>query len=184
MKKIYMQGSNIKGAFIILLTVILSGCNRDRNNPGWDYFPDMFYSIAYETFSKNPNFENGMTMRMPVPGTVPRGYVPFNYTIDADSRIKAGNELVNPFSPDNELILKGKESIIHFASAVMVSGVREMVICIPVDYIRLSLVLCCQRQHINCVTGRFFILLHWDLALWVHMVPRFYRMTGGNWYYI
>ena len=104
-----MQGSNIKGAFIILLTVILSGCNRDRNNPGWDYFPDMFYSIAYETFSKNPNFENGMTMRMPVPGTVPRGYVPFNYTIDADSRIKAGNELVNPFLPDNELILKGKE---------------------------------------------------------------------------
>jgi mono/diheme cytochrome c family protein len=109
MKKIYMQGINIKGIFLILLTVILSGCNRDRNNPGWDYFPDMFYSTAYETFSKNPNFENGMTMRMPVPGTVPRGFIPFNYTIDAASRIKAGNELVNPFSPDAELILKGKE---------------------------------------------------------------------------
>ncbi|MBK7711240.1 MAG: hypothetical protein IPJ37_10060 [Bacteroidales bacterium] len=51
-EKTYMQGINIKGVFLILLTVILSGCNRDRNNPGWDYFPDMFYSTAYESFSK------------------------------------------------------------------------------------------------------------------------------------
>ena len=109
MKIIFMLATNIKGVFLILLTVILSGCNRNRNNPGWDYFPDMFYSTAYETFSKNPNFEDGMTMRTPVPGTVPRGFIPFNYTIDAASRIKAGNELINPFSADSELIVKGKE---------------------------------------------------------------------------
>ena len=109
MKKIYMPGNNIKGILILLLAVILSGCNRDRNDPGWDYFPDMFYSIAYETFSKNPNFDNGMTMRLPVPGTVPRGFIPFNYTLDAASRIKAGNELVNPFVSDNEVIVSGRE---------------------------------------------------------------------------
>jgi mono/diheme cytochrome c family protein len=114
MKKIYMPGNNIKGVFLIILTVILSGCNRNRSNPGWDYFPDMFYSTAYETFSKNPIFENGMTMRMPVPGTVPRGFIPFNYTIDAASRIKAGDELVNPFSPDTELLVRGKEVFTTF----------------------------------------------------------------------
>ena len=104
-----MSGTNIKGILLILLSVILSGCNRNRNDPGWDYFPDMFYSTAYETFSENPNFENGMTMRLPVPGTVPRGFMPFNYTIDAASRIKAGNDLVNPFLPDAESVLRGKE---------------------------------------------------------------------------
>jgi mono/diheme cytochrome c family protein len=108
MKKICMSGTNIKGIFLLLLTLLLSGCNRDRNNPGWDYFPDMFYSTAYETFSKNKVFDNGMTMRLPVPGTVPRGFIPFNYTIDAESRIKAGNELVNPFTSDAEVIARGK----------------------------------------------------------------------------
>jgi len=109
-----MQGTNIKVILFILLTVILSGCNRDRNNPGWDYFPDMFYSTAYETFSKNPNFENGMTMRIPVPGTVPRGYIPFNYTIDAASRIKAGDELINPFTADAQMLSRGKEVYTRF----------------------------------------------------------------------
>lgn len=109
MKKSYMSGINIKRIFIVLITVILSGCNRDRNTTGWDYFPDMFYSTAYETFSENPNFANGMTMRLPVPGTVPRGFIPFNYTIDAASRVKAGKDLVNPFLPDSGLIARGKE---------------------------------------------------------------------------
>jgi len=108
MKFIYMSGTNYKVVFLVLFSVVLSGCNRDKNNPGWDYFPDMFYSTAYETFTKNPNFEDKMTMRVPVPGTVPRGFTPFEYTIDPESRIKAGIELVNPFSPDAEVILRGK----------------------------------------------------------------------------
>jgi mono/diheme cytochrome c family protein len=109
MKKIYMFGINIKGIFLVLISVILPGCNRDRNNPGWDYFPDMFYSTAYETFTKNPNFENGMTMRLPVRGTVPRGFIQFDYTIEAASRVKAGDELVNPFVTDHEVPGRGKE---------------------------------------------------------------------------
>jgi len=114
MKMSNMSGTNIKGILLVLLAVILSGCNRNRNNPGWDYFPDMFYSTAYETYSGNPNFENKMTMRLPVAGTVPRGFIPFNYTIDAESRIRAGNDLINPFSRDNENLVKGKEVFTAF----------------------------------------------------------------------
>jgi len=109
MKINYMTGKIYKAVKLFILIFIINGCDRNRNNPGWDYFPDMFYSTAYETFSENPNFENGMTMRLPVPGTVPRGFMPFNYTIDAASRIKAGNDLVNPFLPDAESVLRGKE---------------------------------------------------------------------------
>jgi hypothetical protein len=114
MKKICMSETNIKGIFIILISVLLYGCNRNRNNPGWDYFPDMFYSTAYESYSINPNFENGMTMRLPVPGTVPRGFIPFDYTIDASSRTKSGNDLMNPFIPETEVVARGKEVYITF----------------------------------------------------------------------
>ncbi len=109
-----MRDSNLavniyRAAFLILFSMILNGCNRDRNNPGWDYFPDMFYSTAYETFSENPNFTDGMTMREPVQGTVPRDFTPFEYTNDPESRIRAGIELVNPFLPTTDILVRGKE---------------------------------------------------------------------------
>jgi len=108
MKNIFMSGTNYKSIILILLSVILFGCNRNRNNPGWDFFPDMFYSTAYETFTKNPNFDDGMTMRVPVNGTVPRGFTPFDYTIDPESRIMAGKELVNPIIASNEVLVRGE----------------------------------------------------------------------------
>lgn len=96
-------------AFLVLFSLVQFSCNRDRNHPGWDYFPDMFYSTAYETFSENPNFTDGMTMREPVPGPVPRDFVPFGYTADAESRARAGNELANPFSPAAAVLDRGRE---------------------------------------------------------------------------
>ena len=108
MNKISMSGTNYKAVFLILISGLLSGCDRTRNDPGWDFFPDMFYSTAYETYTSNPNFKNSMTMRVPVQGTVPRGFVPFIYTIDPESRIMAGKELVNPLLPSPEVFSEGK----------------------------------------------------------------------------
>ena len=108
MIKINSPGIFFKTLFLVFLLMNLYSCNRNRSNPGWDYFPDMFYSTAYETYSKNPNFENGMTMRVPVPGTVPRDFTPFEYTNDPESRIKAGKELANPFLMTPEALSRGK----------------------------------------------------------------------------
>jgi mono/diheme cytochrome c family protein len=105
----YSRGKILISVFLVLLSVNLASCNRDRNNPGWDYFPDMFYSTAYESYSKNPNFENGMTMRVPVTGTIPRDFIPFEYTNDPESRIKAGNALLNPFKASPETLTRGKQ---------------------------------------------------------------------------
>ena len=104
----HSPGKGIKTIFLAIMFVNLCACNRDRNNPGWDYFPDMFYSTAYETNSQNPNFKDGITMRVPVQGTVPRDFTPFGYTNDDESRIKAGKELANPFYASPENLLKGK----------------------------------------------------------------------------
>ena len=110
----YSPGKIFKTIFLVILLVNLCACNRDRNNPGWDYFPDMFYSTAYETYSKNPNFKDGMTMRVPVPGTVPRDFTPFEYTNDPESRIKAGEELVNPVLVTPEALSRGKAVYVTF----------------------------------------------------------------------
>jgi len=108
MTNIYSRRKILKSVFLVFWLANLYACNRDRNNPGWDYFPDMFYSTAYETNSKNPNFEDGLTMRTPVPGTIPRDFTPFEYINDAESRGRAGKELLNPIMPTQETLLRGK----------------------------------------------------------------------------
>jgi mono/diheme cytochrome c family protein len=109
MTNIYSSVKIFRVVFLFGYLFILSGCNREKDNPGWDYFPDMFYSTAYETNSKNPNFEDGMTMRTPVKGTIPRDFLPFEYTNDPESRIMAGKELTNPVTETPETLARGKE---------------------------------------------------------------------------
>ncbi len=108
MKNNHISVKSCRTVFLLLISLIFFGCDRSRNNPGWDYFPDMFYSTAYETFTKNPNFTDSMTMRVPVRGTVARDFTPFNYTIDPGSRILAGKDLINPESPTAEALSRGE----------------------------------------------------------------------------
>ncbi len=101
-------------SFISIVILGLAGCDRNRNNPGYDYFPDMFYSKAYETYDANPDFENNSTMRVPVEGTIPRDFMPFQYTIDPADRIRAGLELKNPFDNSPEVIERGEHEYLTF----------------------------------------------------------------------
>jgi mono/diheme cytochrome c family protein len=107
MKMLDLLRGSIRISFVILVGGILSSCDRQRNMRGYDFMPDMVYSQAYETYSQNPNFKDSVTMRDPVMGTVPRGYTPFRYTIDSLSRSKAGNELINPFLPTEDILVRG-----------------------------------------------------------------------------
>jgi hypothetical protein len=104
----------LKGPVGFLLVVLLAassaGCDRDRNHPGWDFFPDMYYSIAYETNSPNPVFDDGKTMRTPVEGTIPRGIVPHPYPNTIEGMTQAGMELINPMEATPGNIESGMQS--------------------------------------------------------------------------
>ena len=99
---------SVKILILLFTGMILWSCDRQKSMRGFDFIPDMVYSRAYDTYSKNPNFKDSMTMRVPVSGTVPRGFTPFRYTIDSASRKRAGLELVNPFLPTEEVLGRGK----------------------------------------------------------------------------
>jgi mono/diheme cytochrome c family protein len=44
-----------------------------------EYFPDMARTARYNAFEENPNFPDGMTLRAPAPGTIPRGLPPLAF---------------------------------------------------------------------------------------------------------
>ena len=93
-----------------LAAVITASCDRTRSSTGWDYAPDMYYSEAYESYTPNPNFEDGLTMRSPVEGTVPRGMVPFAYKKTDEDRILAGIELTNPLENNESNLQRGEDA--------------------------------------------------------------------------
>lgn len=105
------QGLQIRAskflAIIAFAGLSFQSCDRDKNNPGYDYFPDMAYSKAYETYASNPNFKDGKTLQAPVDGTFSREgeYYPYKKT-DAD--LLKATKMKNPFLPDTQNIDRGK----------------------------------------------------------------------------
>lgn len=101
----------MKRIFVIIASglLVMAACDRTRTSTGWDYAPDMYYSEAYETYTPNENFEDGLTMRLPVEGTVPRGKVPFPYEKTDEDRLAAGEKLLNPIELSEAVLARGSE---------------------------------------------------------------------------
>ena len=97
-------------AITVLLLLVLVSCDRTRSSTGWDYMPDMYYSNAYETYTPNPNFADGLTLREPVEGTVSRELMPFPFQKSDEDRLEAGKVLVNPLGGGAENLARGKEA--------------------------------------------------------------------------
>ncbi len=95
------------GLSFVLLTTITS-CDKDRNKPGYSYFPDMEQSQAYETYTESPVWANGRTNQAPPEGTVPREMIPFDFEKTDVNRKWAGQELANPYMGDASVKEEGK----------------------------------------------------------------------------
>lgn len=91
-------------------TLALTSCRHDRNQPGYAYMPDMYYSVPYDAYSPNPVLTGGITNQLPPNGTIPRGYVPYPYKPKSfEDQKKAGEELINPVPVSPASLSKGKE---------------------------------------------------------------------------
>ncbi len=104
-----MNMSVIRSFIALLMVAAVVSCDRDRKNPGWDYFPDMAYSNAYETYSPNEIFADGKTNQSPVEGTISRDALPFAYGTSTGERTRAGRELTNPFDQTEDNLTRGKQ---------------------------------------------------------------------------
>ncbi|WP_319499770.1 cytochrome c [uncultured Draconibacterium sp.] len=106
-----ISGSQMKGLSIFAFCLLLfafSSCDYNRRTTGWQYFDDMVNSPAYESYTPNPNFADGKTMQPPVPGTIPRGTVPYAYQKTDEDRALAAATLVNELDPSKENLQRGE----------------------------------------------------------------------------
>ena len=111
LKAIFKKGGCMENRGFVLIGFLLlfSGCDRGPNDKGWDYFPDMMYSPAYQTWSENPVLEGEMTMQSPVAKTIPRNMIPYQYEKTDEDLERAGKTLINPLQVSAPVIEEGKK---------------------------------------------------------------------------
>lgn len=74
--------SLFKTAFVFGIIVSLSSCKNDLK-PNYQYMPNMYESVAYETYSESEAFNSpsglkGKEGQLPPAGSVKRGFVPYD----------------------------------------------------------------------------------------------------------
>ena len=93
----------------LIASVALQSCGADGNHPGYEYMPNMYRSPYYDTYTQNPVFQNGITSQTPVKGSIPRGFIPFDFENTLEDYLRAGNELKSPTDINENSLKEGKE---------------------------------------------------------------------------
>jgi mono/diheme cytochrome c family protein len=95
------------------ISIIVTSCGKkDMNSPGVEFMPDMYRSPSLETNMAYVSMVNGDTLevnRMPVAGTIARGYLPYAFANSADGYEQAKLNAHNPFAKDEMNLKKGEE---------------------------------------------------------------------------
>jgi mono/diheme cytochrome c family protein len=95
------RGQAVNIALAAALAASLVGnwyLRRPAAYPNLDLEQTMARGPRFNTFEPNRHFENGMTLRTPVTGTIARGFPPLGFGPSVVEGMRAGNELMNPFA--------------------------------------------------------------------------------------
>jgi len=96
---------NIVVTILIMLSV--TSC-FDKKKPNYRYMPNMYTSVAVETYSEYEILPNGQAALTPVKGTISRGWMPYEYENTQEGKALATKELKIPLAVNEENLAKGK----------------------------------------------------------------------------
>ena len=92
----------------VLSSLLLVSC-FDASKPNYQYFPNMYESVGYETYAESNAFRNGIEAQLPATGSVARGWTPYDYPDTNDGYEDAKANLASPLKQTNEHRAEGKE---------------------------------------------------------------------------
>jgi mono/diheme cytochrome c family protein len=97
-------------ALLTALASVMAGCGASGNDRAREYMPDMARGPAYKAFAPNAATRTGLTLQMPVAGTIARGHQVFHFGPGEEEAARAGRELTNPLrlSAETETIEDGR----------------------------------------------------------------------------
>ena len=93
---------------VIVASLALTGC-FNKNQPNYQYMPNMYEPVGYETYGEYQVFENEMEAKLPAEGSIPRGWQPYDYPDTNEGREMARADLKIPIPVTQENLDRGKE---------------------------------------------------------------------------
>ena len=92
---------NIVVIAIVMLSIV--SCQKD-SKPNYQYMPNMYESIGYETYGEYEVFQGKQEAMLPVEGSIPRGWMPYDYENSPAGYQLAKDTLRNPlrYTEDNQ----------------------------------------------------------------------------------
>ncbi|OXA72799.1 cytochrome C [Flavobacterium aquidurense] len=102
MKRIY------KITLLVGITILVSSCHN-TSAPNYQYFPNMYESLAYETYAEAKVFKGGKEGQLPAEGSINRGFEPYEYENSTAGYELAKANLKSPLDSIERNSGKGKE---------------------------------------------------------------------------
>ncbi len=95
-------------AFLFAASITMVSC-FDNAKPNYQYMPNMYTPVGYETYGEYEVFPGEQEAMLPAEGSIPRGWQPYDYPNTNEGRELAKAELTNPLPVTQENLDNGKK---------------------------------------------------------------------------
>lgn len=92
---------------VLAVVFVATSCNKSTA-PNYQFMPNMYESAGYETYGEAA-FPNGVEAQLPVQGSIPRGFVPFDIENSTAGYDLAKASLNSPLDSTQVDLNRGKE---------------------------------------------------------------------------
>lgn len=108
MKMITNMKSLLKITCVLIASLSMVSC-FDSSKPNYQYMPNMYKPVGYETYGAYDVFPEGQAAMLPVDGSISRGWMPYEYPNTTEGLNLAKAELKNPNLISEENLTEGKK---------------------------------------------------------------------------
>lgn len=95
-------------SLMCIVTLSFFSC-VENSKPNYEYMPNMYRTVTYETYGEYDVFLNEQEALMPAEGSVPRGWRPYDYEDTREGYAAAKAELTNPLPYTETNLAKGRQ---------------------------------------------------------------------------
>lgn len=81
----------------------------DNNKPNFQFMPNMYEPVSYETYGDYEVFPNSQEAMLPADGSIPRGWKPYDFGNSTEELNRAKEELRNPLAISDENLKAGEQ---------------------------------------------------------------------------
>ena len=100
--------TSLKYIVALVLLVSIASCQKN-SRPNYQYMPNMYEPIGYETYQESDAFANGLEAQLPAEGSIPRGdFMPFEIDNTNEGFAFAKANLKNPLADSDVDFTEGK----------------------------------------------------------------------------